>query len=372
MIKITLSEYNALPQDCRGIWDTERYDLPNWAEIRDRYMGKRTMLHNDNGATVLLVEGLGFEIVEGDFYTRKFRCGNSYVSREELEGFSCPFCTKDTTDAQMQRIVEEADAATRDCWHIPADQPIDFQNDEQDDTWWVELENAAVRQGIPYYDDIIEPVYHGSPNPGVQFSTEGGRVVYFTDSRTVAEEFAHAEGRGGLRPGEAATLIHARITLRHLHVIRSEEEWLSGADDANIDKQKWMAEGYDGICYRNEHGVTYYAVFDTNNCEILKREPLVDIGPEKLSLAELARRIYDLPAGQTLHFKRHADRDLYGVIRLDMFECDTLLISYYGGGNTSVFDVSRDYSAADIASWLRDVIEVENDTTVYRIEEKDL
>lgn len=67
MIKITLSEYNALPKDYRGIWDTERYDLPNWAEIRDRYMGKRTMLHNDN--TVLLVEGLSFEIVEDDCLT---------------------------------------------------------------------------------------------------------------------------------------------------------------------------------------------------------------------------------------------------------------------------------------------------------------
>ena len=344
MIKITLSEYNALPKECRGVWTTEDYDLSNRAEIRDKHMGKRTMLHNDNGATVLLVEGLGFEIVEGDFYTRKFRCGNSYVSREELEGFSCPFCTKYTTDAQMQRIVEETDAATRACWRIPADQPIDFKNDEQDDTWWTELENAAVRQGIPYYDDIIEPVYHGSV----------------------------AEGRGGLRPGEAATLIHARITLRRPYVAQSEEEWLSGADDAVIDKQKWMAEGYDGIRYRNEHGVTYYAVFDAGNCEILKRESLSDTGPEEFSLAELARRIYDLPAGQMLHFKRHADRDLYGVIRLDMFECDTLLISYYGGGNTSVFDATRDCSADDIASWLRDVIEAENDTTIYRIEEEDL
>lgn len=274
MIKITLSEYNALPKDYRRIWDTERDDLPNWAEIRDKHMGKRTMSHNDNGTTVLLVEGLGFEIVEGDFYTRKFRCDSSYVNRQELEGFPCPFCTKDTTDAQMQRIVDEADAAIRACWRISADQPIDFKDDGQDDTWWQELENAAVRQGILYYDDIIEPVYHGTPDPSVQFSTDGNRVIYFTDSRTVAEEFARAEGRGGLRPGEAATLLHARITLRHLYVVRSEEEWLSGADDANIDMQKWVAQGYDGICYRNEHGVTYYAVFDAGTCEIMKREIL--------------------------------------------------------------------------------------------------
>ena len=87
MIKITLSEYNALHKDYRGVWTFECDDLPNWAEIRDKHMGKRTMLHYDNGATVLLVEGLDFEIVEGDFYTREFRCGNRHVSRKELEGF---------------------------------------------------------------------------------------------------------------------------------------------------------------------------------------------------------------------------------------------------------------------------------------------
>ena len=72
MIKITLAEYLNLPNDCRGIWTTERYDQPNWAEVRTLYIGKRTMLHNDNGVTTLLIEGLSFEIIEGDFYARAF------------------------------------------------------------------------------------------------------------------------------------------------------------------------------------------------------------------------------------------------------------------------------------------------------------
>lgn len=371
MITITLADYLSLPKDDRGLWTAERDDLSNWPKIRDKYMGKRTMLHYDNGVTTLLVEGVGFEIVEGDFYTRQFRCGNSYVSRQELEGFSCPFCTAETTDAQMQRIVEEADAATRACWHIPADRPIDFKNDEQDATWWTELENAAVRQGIPYYDDIIEPVYHGTPDPNVRFSTDAGRVVYFTDSRTVAEEFARAEGRGGLRSGEVPTLIRARITLRRLYVVRTEEEWLGKADDANIDKRKWIAQGYDSICYRNEHGVTYYAVFDVGNCEILERKPLSDTGPEKISLEELGRRVFDLPTGHTLHFKCREDQNLYGVTRLDLFECDTLLISCYGGGNTSVFDATCDYSAQDIAVWPRDMTDASQDTPVYYMQNTD-
>ncbi len=69
MITITLSECNALPKDYRGIWGTERYDLPHRAEIRDKHMGKRTMLHYDNGATMLLVEGLDFEIIADDCLT---------------------------------------------------------------------------------------------------------------------------------------------------------------------------------------------------------------------------------------------------------------------------------------------------------------
>lgn len=63
MRKVTLSEYNSIPKDYRGIWTVERWDLPNWAEIREKHMGKRTMMVYDKG-TCLLVEGLGFEIVD--------------------------------------------------------------------------------------------------------------------------------------------------------------------------------------------------------------------------------------------------------------------------------------------------------------------
>ena len=62
MRKITLSEYNAIPENYRGIWTVERWDLPDWAEIRKRHIGKRTMMVYDKG-TCLLVEGIGFEIV---------------------------------------------------------------------------------------------------------------------------------------------------------------------------------------------------------------------------------------------------------------------------------------------------------------------
>lgn len=60
MRKITLSEYNAIPEDYRGIWTVERWDLPDWADLREKHIGKRTMMAYDNG-TCLLVEGWGLK-----------------------------------------------------------------------------------------------------------------------------------------------------------------------------------------------------------------------------------------------------------------------------------------------------------------------
>ncbi len=65
MIQITKAEFDAKHPDFKGVWTVEREDWPNWAEVREQYMGKRTMLGYDNG-TVLLIEGSGFEIVEGE------------------------------------------------------------------------------------------------------------------------------------------------------------------------------------------------------------------------------------------------------------------------------------------------------------------
>lgn len=62
--KIRLSDYNAIHRDYAGVWTTERDDLPNWPKIRERYIGKRTMMAGD-GSCTLLVEGIHFEIVEG-------------------------------------------------------------------------------------------------------------------------------------------------------------------------------------------------------------------------------------------------------------------------------------------------------------------
>lgn len=61
---ISLSEYNKKPKDYRGVWTTERYDIPDWEQERDKYMGKRTLMANVDGATCLLIEGLSLTIID--------------------------------------------------------------------------------------------------------------------------------------------------------------------------------------------------------------------------------------------------------------------------------------------------------------------
>lgn len=63
MKRITLSEYLAVPENYRGVWTTERWDIPDWENLRKSHMGKRTLMVYDKG-TCLLVEGLSLEIVD--------------------------------------------------------------------------------------------------------------------------------------------------------------------------------------------------------------------------------------------------------------------------------------------------------------------
>lgn len=41
---IPKKDYYATHPDFRGVWTTERDDLPNWAADRANYMGKRTLM----------------------------------------------------------------------------------------------------------------------------------------------------------------------------------------------------------------------------------------------------------------------------------------------------------------------------------------
>jgi hypothetical protein len=58
--QITKAEWDAIHPDYKSVWTTERTDWPNWAEVREQYMGKRTLMRGGS----LGVEGISFEIIE--------------------------------------------------------------------------------------------------------------------------------------------------------------------------------------------------------------------------------------------------------------------------------------------------------------------
>lgn len=60
MVAMTLAEYNSYPADYRTVWETERTDWKDWAQVRHKYMGKRGLQRN--GA--LWIEGISFVIRE--------------------------------------------------------------------------------------------------------------------------------------------------------------------------------------------------------------------------------------------------------------------------------------------------------------------
>lgn len=93
---------------------------------------------------------------------------------------------------------------------------------------------------------------------------------------------------------------------------------------------------------------------------------------KQITFQELAEAFHNLPVGRQLHFKRYADRDLYGVVRLDTFECDSIMMSYYGGGNSCLFDGSLGYTVQDILTWIENCLgDCENDM-VYLLGQTDL
>lgn len=94
------------------------------------------------------------QIISQEFYTKEFTCGNSVISRQELESLPCPFYMKEVTDDQMQAIIDYTDFATKRYYKLPLDQPIDFNNNKYSERWWIELESAVLQQNVPYYEDL--------------------------------------------------------------------------------------------------------------------------------------------------------------------------------------------------------------------------
>ena len=135
MRKITLSEYNAIPEDYRVIWTVERWDLPNWTELREKHIGKRTMMVYDKG-TCLLVEGMGFEIVDDSSWKKpdevRQEIGGLYLKFYSRQGHEphyadCVIRWRDTLETEESRIALAMDSGTE------KDDEIFFYCDSLDD-----------------------------------------------------------------------------------------------------------------------------------------------------------------------------------------------------------------------------------------------
>ena len=135
MRKITLSEYNTIPEDSREIWTAERRDLPDWTKSREKIMGKRTMAGYDND-TCLSVEGTGFEIVDDSSSKKpdevRREIGGRYLKFYSGQGrephyVDCVIRWRDTLETEEVRIALAMDSDTE------KDDEIFFYCDSLDD-----------------------------------------------------------------------------------------------------------------------------------------------------------------------------------------------------------------------------------------------
>jgi hypothetical protein len=88
-----------------------------------------------------------------DFYNQVFVCGQSSITRGELESLPCPFKTFGIDDTTMQKVVECTEEATREDLRLSKEEKIDFNNDKHSECWWKNLEHFCNHFNIPYYED---------------------------------------------------------------------------------------------------------------------------------------------------------------------------------------------------------------------------
>ena len=85
------------------------------------------------------------------FYKKPFRYGTTVLTRYELENLSCPFCTKDTDDEAMRKIVRRMHRKINgringNAGETPDMEPIRLE----------EMDEAAAHFNVPYYEDLQE------------------------------------------------------------------------------------------------------------------------------------------------------------------------------------------------------------------------
>jgi hypothetical protein len=95
-----------------------------------------------------------------EYYDKEFTCGNSSITRGELESLPCPFCTDKVSDEQMQQIINATDSFAKQRLGFSKKKRLDFNNDKVSEIWWEELEDAATQMEMPYYENLPETNYN--------------------------------------------------------------------------------------------------------------------------------------------------------------------------------------------------------------------
>lgn len=86
-----------------------------------------------------------------DFYNKEFVCGQSSITRGELESLPHPFNTFSVDDETMQILVRRTEEATRFQLRLSENEKIDFENDKHSECWWENLRHSCNHLKIPNY-----------------------------------------------------------------------------------------------------------------------------------------------------------------------------------------------------------------------------
>lgn len=89
------------------------------------------------------------EDLNSPFYNKVF--GTVQLTRRELEELPCSFCTKDISDEVMQQIASEAEEEIKKWDYDDDNEELEFK---YEDIRLREIEEAAVRHKVPYYEDL--------------------------------------------------------------------------------------------------------------------------------------------------------------------------------------------------------------------------
>lgn len=91
--------------------------------------------------------------IRSPFYDHVFKCGDTMLTRRDLESFPCPFCTENVSNEVMISIVSEIDKELKLYRYNLKQNPEELEEEHKYNLYY-EMDIAAVKFNVPYYEDI--------------------------------------------------------------------------------------------------------------------------------------------------------------------------------------------------------------------------